>query len=172
WQKAINLVAASTLPDLWRRHFLDSGQLMRFLPCRPCRLVDLGSGAGFPGLVLALLGAGEVDLVESDARKCAFLREAIRITAAPASLREGRIEGLSGRRYQVVTARALAPLDQLLGHAAALLEPDGVALLLKGRRVAEELTAARKAWKMQLECFPSEAEPGGRVLRVKEISRV
>ncbi len=172
WQKAINLVAAGTLPDLWRRHMLDSAQLLRYIPQLPCRLADLGSGAGFPGLVLALLGAGEVELVEADARKCAFLREAIRVTGAAASVRQCRIAELAPAAYQVVTARALAPLEELLGYAAALLAPGGAALLLKGRRVEEELTAARKAWKMQLERFPSEAEPGGRVLRVKEITRV
>ena len=172
WQPTINLVAAGTLPDLWRRHMLDSAQLLNHLPRVPCRLADLGSGAGFPGLVLAILGAGEVTLIDSDARKCVFLREAVRVTAAPATVHEGRIERCPQRGFAAVTARALAPLAALLGHAEALLAPDGTAVFLKGRALEEELTAADKAWKMRLERFPSISEPGGEVLRIREIIRV
>ncbi|HYB58299.1 MAG TPA: 16S rRNA (guanine(527)-N(7))-methyltransferase RsmG [Alphaproteobacteria bacterium] len=172
WQKAVNLVAASTLPDLWRRHMLDSAQLLGLVPERPCRLADLGSGAGFPGLVLAIMGVGEVELIESDARKCAFLREAIRATGASARVREGRIEQLCDGSFDVVTARALAPLSELLGYAQALLAPGGAALFLKGRRLEEELTEARKAWKMSLERFSSISAPGGSILRIREITRV
>ncbi len=172
WQPAVNLVAASTLPDLWRRHMLDSAQLLGLVPQRPCRLADLGSGAGFPGLVLAIMGVGEVELIESDARKCAFLREAIRVTGATARVREGRIEHVLDGSFDVVTARALAPLSELLGYAQALLAPGGVALFLKGRRLEEELTEARKAWKMILERFASISAPGGPILRIREIIRV
>jgi len=172
WQKAVNLVAASTLPDLWRRHMLDSAQLLGLVPKRPCRLADLGSGAGFPGLVLAIMGVGEVVLIESDARKCAFLREAIRATGASARVWEGRIEQERDGSFDVVTARALAPLSELLGYARALLAPGGVALFLKGRRLEEELTEARKAWKMNLERFASISAPGGSILRIREISLV
>jgi len=172
WQPAVNLVAASTLPDLWRRHMLDSAQLLPYLPATPCLLADLGSGAGFPGLVLAIMGAGEVELVEADGRKCAFLREAIRVSGAAARVREGRIEVGTARRFAVVTARALAPLAKLLGYAQKSLAPSGIALFLKGKRLEEELTDAGKAWKMTLERFPSLTDPGGWVLRVREITRV
>jgi len=172
WQRAVNLVAASTLPDLWRRHMLDSAQLLDLVPQRPCRLADLASGAGFPGLVLAIMGVGEVELIESDARKCAFLREAIRATGAPARVHHGRIEQVRDGSFDVVTARALAPLSELLGYAQALLAPGGVALFLKGRRLEEELTEARKAWKMILERFASASAPGGSILRIREITRV
>ncbi len=172
WQRAVNLVSASTLPDLWRRHMLDSAQLLDLVPRRPCRLADLGSGAGFPGLVLAIMGVGEVELIESDARKCAFLREAIRVTGASARVREGRIEQVRDGSFDVVTARALAPLSELLGYAHALLAPGGVALFLKGKRLEEELTEARKAWKMILERFASVSAPGGSILRIREIMRV
>ena len=172
WQRAVNLVAASTLPDLWRRHMLDSAQLLDLVPRRPCRLADLGSGAGFPGLVLAIMGVGEVELIESDARKCAFLREAVRITGAPARAHHGRIEDVRDGRFDVVTARGLAPLSELLGYAQALLAPGGVALFLKGRRLEEELTEVRKAWKMTLERFASISAPGGSILRIREIIRV
>lgn len=171
WQPTINLVAPSTLDDLWRRHMLDSAQLFPRLPPRPCRLADLGSGAGFPGLVLEIMGAGEVLLVESDKRKCAFLREAIRRTGSGAKIHENRLETLPKRAFDVVTARALSPLEELLGHAEKLLAPGGIALFLKGRRVEEELTHASKGWKMAIERFPSEAEPGGFILRVGDIVR-
>lgn len=172
WQRAVNLVATSTLPDLWRRHMLDSAQLFPLLPRIPARIADLGSGAGFPGLVLAIMGAGEVALFESDARKCAFLSEAIRVTGAAAAVREGRLERAGPERFEVVTARALAPLATLLGHAERLLAPGGTALFLKGAKVEEELTEAAKAWKISLERFPSLTDPGGWVLRVREITRV
>ncbi|HKO09672.1 MAG TPA: 16S rRNA (guanine(527)-N(7))-methyltransferase RsmG [Alphaproteobacteria bacterium] len=172
WQKAVNLVSAGTLPDLWRRHMLDSAQLLGLVPQRPCRLADLGSGAGFPGLVLAIMGVGEVELVESDARKCAFLREAIRVTGATARVYQGRIEDVLDGSFDVVTARALAPLSELLGYAQALLAPGGVALFLKGRRLEEELTEARKAWKMTFARFASVSAPGGSILRIREITCV
>ena len=172
WQPKVNLVAASTIPDLWRRHMLDSAQLLPYLPGAPCPLVDLGSGAGFPGLVLAIMGAGEVELVEADARKCVFLREAIRVSGAAARVREGRIEADAAATFAVVTARALAPLAKLLGYAEKYLVPGGIALFLKGKRLEEELTEAGKAWKMTLERFPSLTDPGGWVLRVREITRV
>ena len=150
----------------------NSAQLLPYLPATPCLLADLGSGAGFPGLVLAIMGAGEVELVEADGRKCAFLREAIRVSGAAARVREGRIEVGTARRFAVVTARALAPLAKLLGYAQKSLAPGGIALFLKGKRLEEELTDAGKAWKMTLERFPSLTDPGGWVLRVREITRV
>lgn len=172
WQKAINLVSKATLGDPWRRHMLDSAQLLPHLPRRPCRVVDLGSGAGFPGLVLSILGAGEIHLIESDSRKCAFLREAIRITQAVAILHEGRIETTPKILADVATARALAPLGELLAYSERHLAPGGVCLFLKGRGVEEELTRARKEWKMRIERFPNGAEPGGWILRIGDIVRV
>jgi len=151
---------------------MDSAQLARSLILQPSRLVDLGSGAGFPGLVLAILGVGTVDLVESDSKKCTFLREVIRVTRADARVRELRIDAFSENAFDVVTSRALAPLRRLLGHASRLLLPDGICLFLKGRRVEEELTEAGKEWNMKVEKFPSETEPGGWVIRVGDIRRV
>src|SRR5437660_4118565 len=101
WSPRINLVAASTLDDLWRRHFLDSAQLLPLVPSAARSLIDLGSGAGFPGLVLAILGVPGVELVEADSRKCAFLREAARIAAAPVMIRNARIESLSAHQLDV-----------------------------------------------------------------------
>ena len=175
WNRAINLVGRTTLPDVWRRHMLDSAQIVELLPPapdgRPRRIVDLGSGAGFPGLVLAILGAGEVHLIESDQRKAAFLREVARHTSAPAKIHACRIEDAPEIAADVVTARALAPLTDLLGYANRFLTSGGVAVFPKGRGVEEELTAARKAWSMQVNTLPSRSDPGGTLLLIEVSGR-
>ena len=168
WQKAINLVADNSLADLWRRHMLDSAVLWSLIPPEARVLVDLGSGAGFPGLVLAILGVPEVHLIESDTRKCAFLAEAARLFApAPVKIHRGRIEEVTPIPADVVTARALADLDTLLGYAARFLKPGGVCLFLKGRKAEDELTLAGQRWTMVVERFANPAEPSGLVLRIK-----
>ena len=171
WQKTINLVGPKTLDDSWNRHFLDSAQLRPLLPESVKVLIDLGSGAGFPGLVLAILGVPEVHLIESDVRKCAFLREAARATGAPVTVHNKRIEAVQGLRADVVTARALAPLTELLDWAAPFLGEDGVALFLKGQNVEDELTATTKYWKMRTERFDSVTDPSGSILRLGGIVR-
>jgi 16S rRNA (guanine527-N7)-methyltransferase len=172
WQKAINLVSTASLADPWRRHFLDSAQLIAHLPKPPIRFADLGSGAGFPGLVLAILGAGEVHLVESDRRKCAFLKEAIRLTGANAIVHEGRIEAIDPIGADLVTARALAPLAKLLSYAVGHLKPEGICLLLKGKGVEEELTAAKKEWNMVLHRSVNQVETGGWILHIADLTHV
>jgi len=172
WQRAINLVGPATLPDLWRRHFLDSAQLSSFLPIlagRTRRIADLGSGAGFPGLVLAILGCGEVHLVESDRRKAQFLREVSRETGARTRLHEARIEELSPLSADLVTARALAPLERLLDYVGRHLAPGGLALLPKGREAAAELTRAQRRWSMTVEQRPSLSDAEGSVLVIGDL---
>ncbi len=169
WQKRINLVGTATLCDPWRRHMLDSAQLAPLVPAG-ARLADLGSGAGFPGLVLAILRGGPVHLIESDARKAAFLREAVRITGAPVEVHNARAEQLD-LKADIVTARACAPLDRLLGLALPLLASGGLCLFLKGARVEEEVSEARAAWKMALRRHRSRSAPDGVVLEVSGLSR-
>lgn len=169
WNRRINLVGRDTMGDVWRRHFLDSAQLFPLLPPKTRVLVDLGSGAGFPGLVLALLGVPEVHLVESDQRKAAFLREAVRITGVSATVHPRRIEQVAPFVADAVTARALAPLPQLLQWAARFSGPKTVCLFLKGRHALEELTAAAEAWKMRAERFPSVSDPAGTILRLETL---
>jgi 16S rRNA (guanine527-N7)-methyltransferase len=171
WNQRINLVSRDSLRDPWRRHFLDSAQLLPYVPASTRSLVDLGSGAGFPGLVLAILGASGVELIESDARKCAFLREAARIADAPVTVRHARIEAVPSRSFDVVTARACAPLDRLLLMAQRFIAPDTICLFLKGERAAEELTAARPGWTMTAACHPSRADPRGVILKLEQIAR-
>ncbi len=169
WNRRINLVSADTLSDPWRRHVLDSAQLMPLLPRGRPGVVDLGSGAGFPGLVLAIMDGGEVHLVESDSRKCAFLREAARITGTDVTVQCCRVEALGAMPADVVTARACAPLRKLLGYAYRLLEPEGSGLFLKGRTLEAELTEASKTWMMRATRIPSRSDPSGTVLKVEAL---
>jgi 16S rRNA (guanine527-N7)-methyltransferase len=171
WQRAINLVGPRTLPDLWRRHIWDSAQLHPLIPPQARVLVDLGSGAGFPGLVLAILGVPEVHLIESDQRKCAFLREVSRETGTPVTIHAERIEAVAPFSADVVTARALAPLDRLLDLAAPFLTAGGVCLFPKGQDVEKELTSATRMATMRCESWPSRSDPGGTLLRIERLGR-
>jgi 16S rRNA (guanine527-N7)-methyltransferase len=151
---------------------LDSAALWPLVPAEARSLVDLGSGAGFPGLVLAILGFPKVHLIESDARKCAFLGEAARRFApGQVTVHRARIEAIPAFTVDVVTARALADLDMLLGYASRFLGPAGICLFLKGRRTADELTLARQRWTMAVEGFPNPAESSGTILRIKDLHR-
>jgi 16S rRNA (guanine527-N7)-methyltransferase len=173
WQAKINLVGPATLPDLWRRHFLDSAQLLPLLGENPGRLVDLGSGAGFPGLVLAILTDWRVDLVDSDQRKCAFLRQ-VALEAGildRVTIHAQRFEALKPFPADVVTARACAPLNDLLGYAAPFIGESGRCLFLKGKGVEEELTAAQAHWTMRLERRESLSDPAGTVLVIDQLQR-
>ncbi len=177
WQKSINLVSGSTLKQLWHRHFWDSAQLVGMAPASASKWVDLGSGAGFPGLVIAIMAAErpgfEMHLVESDHRKCVFLQEVIRRTGAPARVHTSRIEApetvLAIGACDVVTARACAPLGRLLGWAMPYFGSDTVGLFLKGKNVSEELTEARKSWTFNQVDIASRAEAGAIVLKVEHL---
>jgi 16S rRNA (guanine527-N7)-methyltransferase len=179
WQKAVNLVAAGTLGDVWHRHFADSAQLLALAPPDARRWLDLGSGGGFPGLVLALLlaerGDAHVTLVESDTRKAAFLREVARQTGAPVDILSMRIEMLPTHArldaVDVVTARALAPLPRLLELAAPVFGTDTLGLFLKGREAAGEVAAAQAAGSagFAITLAPSRTDPQGRIAIVRRV---
>ncbi|MGI9508228.1 MAG: 16S rRNA (guanine(527)-N(7))-methyltransferase RsmG [Geminicoccaceae bacterium] len=171
WQRAINLVGPATLHDPWRRHILDSAQLLSHLPATDGAIYDLGSGAGLPGLVLAIMGCNNVHLIESDQRKAQFLREVIRSLGLPVSLQVQRIEALPPECADIITARALAPLPRLLDLAVPLLKPGGQCLFLKGRNASDELTEAGKCWRMASQFFPSRSDPSGSVLKLRDIVR-
>ena len=172
WQKAINLVGKSTLSDPWRRHILDSAQLCQFLPRAPFGVVDIGSGAGLPGLIVAIMTtAARVHLVEADGRKAQFLREAARrLELTNVTVHAVRIESLT-LQADVVTARALAPLAKLLPLAAPLLVSGSRMILLKGANTAAELAEARASWSMRDQLEPSLADPNGRVVILDEVRR-
>lgn len=175
WNRKVNLVGRNSLADLWRRHMLDSAQLLPLLPpTRPERervVIDLGTGAGFPGMVLSILGAGDVHLVDSDQRKMMFLREVAREVGSDAHIHGVRIEQMRHFPVDVVTARALAPLPQLIEQAAPFLSGPSYALFLKGRGVREELTEAEKHWKIRADLIPSRSDPSGTILHIGEIHR-
>lgn len=171
WQKAVNLVGPGTLADIWRRHFLDSAQLLPLAPDGARLWVDLGSGAGFPGLVLAILGAVDVHLIESDGRKCAFMQEVARLTEAKVQIHRCRIESAPQLRASICVARALAPLSKLLDYAERFSSQDTVCLFPKGQDVEAELTEAAKSWTMHIERLPSRSDPTGTILRVKGFHR-
>jgi 16S rRNA (guanine527-N7)-methyltransferase len=171
WQGAINLVAPSTLAELRRRHFEDSLQLVPLIPAGARTLVDLGSGAGFPGLVLALATGLETHLVESDQRKAEFLRAVSRETQAPVTVHAKRIEQVAPFPADVVTARALAALPVLLGHAARFAGPHTVAIFPKGRSAEAELTALPASPKMTIDLHPSRTDSDAVLIRIEGFAR-
>src|SRR4051794_26707452 len=147
WNARHNLVARSTLADVWHRHFLDSAQLAPMIPADAQTVADLGSGAGFPGLVLAIMRPElTVTLHEATTKKCAFLQAAAGRVGVPVTIRNARLEDVPPQAFDVVTARALAPLPQLLTYAYPLTGPNSVCLFLKGQNLGSELTEAHKYW--------------------------
>nr|WP_232479144.1 16S rRNA (guanine(527)-N(7))-methyltransferase RsmG [Roseomonas rosulenta] len=172
WNAAINLVSARTAADIDDRHIADSLQLLPLLPGEGV-IADLGSGAGLPGLVLAAaLPEREVHLVESDRRKAAFLIDAAARMGLPkVKVHAQRLQDAALPPIAAMTARALAPLDDLLGFAAGILAPGGVAILPKGRSVEQELTAAATHWHFTTERFTSRTDPEATILRLSEIRR-
>ncbi len=175
WQERKNLVSAASLGDVWRRHIFDSAQLFPLLD-EDDEIVDLGSGAGFPGLILAIMGMQNVRLVESNHGKCAFLRAAAEATDSPVEIWTERLETLGKGALagvaDVVTARAVGPLTRLLPWIAPVIRPGGCALLLKGARTDEELAEARVGWRMRATRLPSRSDPTGTILRLEDIRRV
>jgi 16S rRNA (guanine527-N7)-methyltransferase len=175
WQTTTNLVAPSTLPALWQRHIADSLQLLRLVPASGI-WIDFGSGGGFPGVVIAcaLNPPAMMHLVESNGKKAAFLREAARVTGAPTTVHHLRIEDFN-KQFQghadILTARALAPLPELLGFCAPHIKLGAQALLLKGQDIADELTEAAKYWKIDAELKESLTDPKARILVVHGLER-
>lgn len=177
WQSKINLIGPSTIETVWRRHILDGLQLLPLLHAKTETIADLGSGAGIPGLILALGGNLRADLYESNGKKVAFLREAIRQTKADARVHQIRLETLEAhlpeRIPDYVTARALAPLDKLLAWAEPLLKRGAIGLFHKGQDVDSEINKATKFWKMgAIIRHASMTDSDGTILEVKEITRV
>jgi 16S rRNA (guanine527-N7)-methyltransferase len=172
WNRSINLVSARDIPVLWTRHIADSLQLGALWNRRPERAIDLGSGGGFPGLVLAIQYGVHFDLVEQDRGKAAFLREVARVTGAPVTVVATKIEDAAVAPAPLVTARGLAPLTRLLGYTENLLMPGGECLFLKSRGVDAEIAEAALQWTLRVEKIPSRTDSSGVVLRVWDIARV
>ena len=169
WQERMNLVGKSTMPDVWRRHILDSAQLVPLIQSTKGEIADIGSGAGFPGLVISIISSRHVFLIESVSKKSAFLEEVARETNAPATIINGRVEDVTDLKVSVVTARAVAPLKGLIGLSLRILKPSGTCFFLKGQAVSAELTEALKKWNMNVTRIPSVTDPSGTVLRIEGI---
>ena len=163
WTPHINLVARSTLDDLWTRHIVDSAQIFQYAPAGAARWVDVGSGGGFPGIVVAAIAADlrpemQFTLIESDQRKATFLRT-------------DRVELVAPQNADIISARALSSLHDLFPLILRHLSPDAISILPKGKSYAEEISLARQNWRFELDAHPSMTEPDARILVVKDIAR-
>jgi len=177
WNPKINLVSTTTIEDAWSRHFLDSAQVFGLASDNAGTWVDLGTGGGFPGLVIAILAMEarpglRVVCVESDQRKATFLRTVVRETGAAAEVIAERIEKVPPIGADIVSARALAPLSKLLGYAERHLAPEGEAIFLKGAGSRKEVAEALESWSFRLDTYPSKTDPDATVLRIGDIRRV
>jgi 16S rRNA (guanine527-N7)-methyltransferase len=170
WSDRINLVSKNERPRIWERHVEDCLQIAPLVPASTEPAIDMGAGAGFPGLVLAIALGRPFHLIEADHRKAAFLREASRAVEAPVTVHARRIEGIGLPQSTILTARALAPLVELVKLAVPMLDPDGACIFLKGRSVQYELTQAMRQWNMRVEQWQSRSDPEGCILHVSEIS--
>jgi len=168
WQNTINLVSEATLEELAERHFLDSAQMIKYIPEKNIKLVDMGSGAGFPGLILAMLGVADVHLVESDVRKATFLREVSRETNTQVTVHDDRVEDITIDGIDLVTARALAPLKELLTMSKQLGATN--CLFLKGEKTKEEVEKAQKRFKFDLETYQSVTDNTGKILKINNLT--
>ena len=175
-QKTLNLIARSTLPGIWTRHIADSLQLLP-LGADARRWIDIGSGAGFPGLVIACalveVPGASIELVESIQKKATFLREVTQALSLPAIVHAERIEDFTrnnAARVDVVTARAVAPLERLIGYAIPLLKTGALGLFPKGQDVEAELTQASKSWSIEFDLIPSKTDPHARIIRVRRVA--
>jgi 16S rRNA (guanine527-N7)-methyltransferase len=180
WQARVNLIGPGTVDDIWTRHIADALQLIALVEGDPGAIVDLGAGAGIPGLALAIAWPTEppvfVHLIESNGKKAAFLREAVRVTGARGQVHQARIEALApaglAPRPRVVVARALAPLTRLLGLAKPYVDNGAFCLFHKGQDVDDELTESTKCWRISHRLHPSRLPGGGSIVEVREIARV
>ncbi|MDB2439294.1 16S rRNA (guanine(527)-N(7))-methyltransferase RsmG [Hellea sp.] len=173
WNRKINLVSPTALGDFWRRHALDSWQIWPHIPSKAENFIDLGSGAGFPGLAMAIgckaRGSGHVTLVESAGKKTSFLRTVIRDLALPVTATTERAENIESKPYDVITARAFAPLPRLFSYAQPFWGEGTIGLFLKGEAVEEELTEASKTWTYDVEKVPSVSDGAGYLLKVTKL---
>ena len=173
WNRKINLVSPTALDDFWRRHALDSWQIWPHVPKNSEKFIDLGSGAGFPGLAMAMgckaQGTGGVTLVESAGKKTSFLRTVIRELILPAKATSQRAEEITPERQDIITARAFAPLPRLFAYAQPFWGEGTIGLFLKGEAAQEELTEASKTWTYNVEKVPSLSDGAGCLLKITDL---
>ncbi len=171
WQKKVNLVSPKTIGNLWERHMLDSAQLFKHISNADGSLVDLGSGAGFPALVLSIMGIKNIHLIESDRKKCSFLREVARKCGLSVNIVNDRIEDINIDNVSFVTARALSSLDNLLSYSHSFINDNTVCLFLKGQKAEEEVLEAKNNWVFSVELIPSIIEEKSCIVKTQNVSR-
>jgi 16S rRNA (guanine527-N7)-methyltransferase len=174
WNEKFNLISESTIPQIWTRHFLDSAQLMEFIPAQAATIADMGAGAGFPGLVLAIMAQGQnkplqLHAIEATGKKADFLQAVVNELKLKVTIRRERVEAIKDLRADIVTARALKALPELLKYANRLIHKDSICLFLKGKSLKEELTEAKKNWTFQSEIHPSKSSDSGSILLLRAL---
>ena len=171
WQKSINLVSNSTIQDVWTRHFLDSAQLTPLITSPESIILDIGSGAGFPSMVLAIMGYSHIHLVESDAKKCTFLREISRICSVKPTIHNKRIESIKPFPCDVIISRACAPLETLISYALPFMTKNTYCLFPKGQNYTKEIDDAKKNWEFTFTLTPSLSDASGNIIKITNITK-
>ena len=176
WQEKFNLVSSSSLEDAWNRHFLDSVQLYKYVPETAKTLADMGSGAGFPGMVLAIIANEKtpylkVTLIESVSKKTMYLKEVSEKTQTKVEIVNGRIEELKNKKFDVLVSRAMSSLDKLLSYALPLCKKETVCIFPKGKKYADELSEAHKKWEFKCKIEPSELSEEGKILIISNLKK-
>lgn len=166
-----NFIGKSTTLDIWERHILDSAQLMRFIPKKNVKFADIGSGAGFPGMVLSILGLHEMHLIEKAFRKADFLRKAKIFSPNRVFVHQSKLEEMAAVEYDCIVSRALAPLCGLLEHSRKFLKKDGYCLFLKGKNLPQEIIDAKKDFQFEYELHPSLTSTESNVIKVFNINK-
>lgn len=167
-----NFIGKSTIENVWDRHILDSAQLLRFIDNKNLKFADFGTGAGFPGMVLSILGLREMHLVEKSFRKSEFLRRAKLFSQNRVFVHQAKLEELAAMEFDCITSRALAPLDQLLIHCKKFLKSDGYGLFLKGKNLEKEIELAKKTFKFEYELHPSLTSSESHIIKIFNISQI
>lgn len=167
-----NFIGKSTIDDIWNRHILDSAQLLQFIENKNIKFADLGSGAGFPGVVLSILGAGEIHLIEKSFRKCEFLRKAKTISKNRVFVHQAKLEEMTAIEFDCIVSRALAPLDKLLILSKKFLKKDGYCLFLKGKNLTKELELAKKLFNFKYEIHSSLTSSDSGIIKITEITNI
>lgn len=166
-----NFIGKSTILDIWERHILDSAQLMRFIPNKNVKFADLGSGAGFPGMVLSILGLREIHLIEKAFRKADFLRKAKLFSPNRVFVHQAKLEEMAVVEFDCIVSRALAPLPKLLEYTSKFLKKDGYCLFLKGKNLSQEIEEAQKIFQFDFELYESLTSNESNIIKVSKINQ-
>ncbi len=165
-----NFIGKSTVDNVWERHILDSAQLLKFIDNKNVKFADFGTGAGFPGMVLSMLGIKEIHLVEKAFRKTEFLRRAKLLSQNRVFIHQSKLEELSNLEFDCIVSRALAPLDKLLGYTKKFLKKDGYCLFLKGKNLEQEIELAKKTFQFEYELHRSQTSQESNIIKISKIS--